>query len=469
MCIISMYTEFIFLSHYIQKGIANHAHSTNLVKISSGKKLLCLLFLFSTLFLVVAAPLKSYIMQWIIDAPDKQAAILCLFQGIAIILLSHMLEYASRMSFTKMVCKSCEQIRKDIMDRQTQKSMERYLSQNSGELLSCLTNDLRLIYDEYYMSIFHMFMWGSMMLAALVMIAAISPFLLVISMLLGIAPLIIPRLLARKMVSDAYAKLKASKTVKEKLEGMLSETADQPQISAPEDADHILVKNLSFTYPGAALPALKHISLSLPKHQKIALIGGSGSGKSTIGKLLCGYFHTYEGSIEADGRDLKRIMMIPQNPYIFSNTIYENLCLGESFSTEEIETAIDKAGLSDFVQAQSQGFQTVLLENGKNLSGGQAQRIALARALLRHCQYLVADEATASLDVKTTHEVMEHLLETDCTMIIITHDILGSYMQKFDCIYYIDQGEIKEQHSRLSLLFQQICAVVIAGNVSTCY
>lgn len=172
------------------------------------------------------------------------------------------------------------------------------------------------------------------------------------------------------MVSDAYAKLKASKTVKEKLEGMLSETADQPQISAPEDADHILVKNLSFTYPGAALPALKNISLSLPKHQKIALIGGSGSGKSTIGKLLCGYFHTYEGSIEADGRDLKRIMMIPQSPYIFSDTIHENLCLGESFSTEEIETAIDKAGLSDFVQAQPQGLQTVLLENGKNLSGG---------------------------------------------------------------------------------------------------
>ena len=74
------------------------------------KKLLCLLFLFSTLFLAVAAPLKSYIMQWIIAAPDKQAAILCLFQGIAIILLSHMLEYASRMSFTKMACKSCEQI-----------------------------------------------------------------------------------------------------------------------------------------------------------------------------------------------------------------------------------------------------------------------------------------------------------------------------------------------------------------------
>ena len=112
MCIISMYTEFDFLSHYIQKvGGANHAHSTNLVKISSGKKLLCLLFLFSTLFLAVAAPLKSYIMQWIIDAPDKQVSHpLSFFPGIAIILLSHMLEYASRMSFTKMACKSCEQI-----------------------------------------------------------------------------------------------------------------------------------------------------------------------------------------------------------------------------------------------------------------------------------------------------------------------------------------------------------------------
>lgn len=83
--------------------------------------------------------------------------------------------------------------------------------------------------------------------------------------------------------------------------------------------------------------------------------------------------------------------------------------------------------MSDFLKTQPQGLQTILLENGKNLSGGQAQRIALARALLRRCQYLIADEATASLDVKTTH------------------DILGSYMQKFDYIYYIEQGEIKEQ------------------------
>lgn len=111
MCIISMYTEFAFLSHYIQKGGWPIMHTQQtLSKYLLEKKLLCLLFLFSTLFLAVAAPLKSYIMQWIIDAPDKQAAILCLFQGIAIILLSHMLEYASRMSFTKMACKSCEQI-----------------------------------------------------------------------------------------------------------------------------------------------------------------------------------------------------------------------------------------------------------------------------------------------------------------------------------------------------------------------
>lgn len=217
-----------------------------------------------------------------------------------------------------------------------------------------------------------------MMLAALVMIAVISPFLLAVSMLLGIAPLIIPRLLARKMgvfrkqysktmvllfgvlmvyegkltmgylitaqslanfvispgrmVSDAYAKFKASKAVKEKLEGILNEETDQSQITEPEDAVNILIKNLSFTYPGTTLPVLKNISLSLSKHQKIALIGSSGSGKSTLGKLLCGYFDTYEGSIEGDGRKLKRMMMIPQSPYVFSDTIYENLCLGEVFS-----------------------------------------------------------------------------------------------------------------------------------------
>lgn len=126
-----------------------------------------------------------------------------------------------------------------------------------------------------------------------------------------------------------------------------------------------------------------------------------------------------------------------KSPYIFSDTIYENHCLGEVFSIEEIQNAINKAGLSDFLKAQPQGLQTILLENGKNLSGGQAQRIALARALLRRCQYLIADEATASLDVKTTH------------------DILGSYMQKFDCIYYIEHGEIKEQGTFQELMKQK--------------
>lgn len=110
MCIISMYTEFVFYHITFRKGLPIMHTQQTLSKYLLEKKLLCLLFLFSTLFLAVAAPLKSYIMQWIIDAPDKQAAILCLFQGIAIILLSHMLEYASRMSFTKMACKSCEQI-----------------------------------------------------------------------------------------------------------------------------------------------------------------------------------------------------------------------------------------------------------------------------------------------------------------------------------------------------------------------
>ena len=101
-------------------------------------------------------------------------------------------------------------------------------------------------------------------------------------------------------------KFKASKAVKEKLEGILNEETDQSQITEPEDAVNILIKNLSFTYPGTTLPVLKNISLSLSKHQKIALIGSSGSGKSTLGKLLCGYFDTYEGSIQGDGRKLKR-------------------------------------------------------------------------------------------------------------------------------------------------------------------
>ena len=163
-----------------------------------GQKSVMAVFIITTITLAVIAPLKSYILQWLLDASSKDAAVQYLFRGIGIVLLSHILEWFSRNTFTKMISKCCMLIRNRIMYNQTKKDMKIYLSENTGDILSCLTNDLRVIYDEYYMSIFNIAMWGSMMLVALVMMASISPLLLAVAVLLGIAPLTVPRILAKK-------------------------------------------------------------------------------------------------------------------------------------------------------------------------------------------------------------------------------------------------------------------------------
>ncbi|MDO4296666.1 MAG: ATP-binding cassette domain-containing protein, partial [bacterium] len=169
----------------------------------------------------------------------------------------------------------------------------------------------------------------------------------------------------------------------------------------------------------------------------------------------------YKGEIKLNNQEIKmlerysyykKVMLVPQSPYIFSDTIYNNICLYETYDDEDISNAIQLAGLSDFVQEQAGGWDTILEENGKNLSGGQAQRISIARAIIRKCDFLIVDEVTSSLDIKTTCDIMENLLNLDCSVIVITHDILGSYMEKFDKIYCLEAGELKEHGTFCELM-----------------
>ncbi len=529
------------------------------------KKKLLAVFIISTLILSVVAPVKSYIMQWLIDAPSKTAAIQYLVLGMGIILLSHITEYISRMAFMKISCKSIEQIRNRLIAGQIRKPMQVYLSENTGSVLSCLTNDMRLIYDEYYMSIFNILMWGGMMLVALLMLGLISPALLLIALVLGMAPLLAPKLLAEKMsrlreeyskniaayttrtgellkgfealltcggmgyltqnhqeaassnrekeyqmqrmlniaavvsslvawipsitvllfgvflvydgkitigylvtanmltnfvispcrqVSDAYAKLKSSRIVKDKIEAAMNQEAEASGTDGIDHIDRIRIEHLNFAYPKAENPALCDVSLDIRNGEKIALVGSSGSGKSTIAKILYRYFENYQGEVLVNDRPLgslslesyyQKAAMIPQTPFLFSDSIYNNLCLYQNFSDDEVKTAVRLSGLESFIRDQPEGWDTVLSENGRNLSGGQAQRIAMARAILRRCDFMLVDEATSSLDVATTCQVMDNLLDLDCTVIMITHDIFGDYMKRFDRIYYLEQGKVKEQ------------------------
>ena len=536
------------------------------------KRALLTVFVLATAALAVVAPLKTHIMQWLIDSADRMAALRYLGLGIVVVVASHVLEYASRVSYTSALCRCAEDIRRRLAAVYTGQTMQEILDQDSGTALASLTSDIKLIEDEYYMGIFNVAMWGSMGLVSLVMLAMISPVFVVLGILMALIPMMMPKLMGKRLsgargayakdvaaytgrmnellkglealvtanavdyftqshdkaarqnkekdlamrrtvdlatvfislagwipnililfvtvllvfdgqitvgtlvtvnslssfvigparqASNAYANIKSSQALRKKLEDAMNREKASDGGDTIGKIDLVSMEHVSFTYPGAARPALKDVNLNFNKNEKVALVGPSGSGKSTIAKILYRYYGGYSGDARVDGLELggiarqsyyQKAAMIPQTPFVFSDTIYNNLCLYQKYSDEAVRRAIERAGLKSFVDAQPEGWNTQLTENGRNLSGGQMQRIAAARAILRDSDLILVDEATSSLDVTTTCEVMENLLDLEGTVVVITHDIFGDYMRKFDRICYLENGEIQEQGSFDALL-----------------
>ena len=165
----------------------------------------------------------------------------------------------------------------------------------------------------------------------------------------------------------------------------------------------------------------------------------SGCGKSTLAKLLCRYYEMYGGSIRVGGAELsgiargallRHVGYISQKTFLFDDTIRHNISLYEPFTQEQMDEAVRLSGLD-----------TRITENGRNLSGGQAQRIGIARAAIRRYRVILADEITASLDEATSQQVMDTLLNMDATVIVITHDTQGEFMKRFDSVYRIEEGK----------------------------
>lgn len=207
----------------------------------------------------------------------------------------------------------------------------------------------------------------------------------------------------------------------------------------------IELKNLYFSYSN--LPILENISVVFEKGKKYALIGPSGSGKSTLAKILIGFLRNYKGEVLYDDIKLNEISpqsiynhvsYVDQNVYLFNGTIRSNLLLGEEFSEQEIEKALERSCLLEFVNKLPQGLDTVLEENGKNLSGGQRQRLALARAFIRNIKFIIMDEGTSALDNENATEIEENLISSpDLCVIIITHHLKDSIKEKLDSVYNI--------------------------------
>lgn len=222
-------------------------------------------------------------------------------------------------------------------------------------------------------------------------------------------------------------------------------------------------KNVEFSYPARDdVSVLKSVSLSVEPGHKIALVGQSGSGKSTIVQLLLKYYELDGGSIEVDGKDIKdyeisafrqHIGIVPQDVLLFGGTISENIKYGRPNATEaEIEVAANQSNSLEFINGFPEGFDTIIGERGVKLSGGQRQRIAIARAILKDPEILILDEATSSLDSESERLVQDALnkLMKGRTSIIIAHRL--STIRDVDMIYVLDDGHIIEKgtHSQLS-------------------
>ncbi|MGE0652822.1 MAG: ATP-binding cassette domain-containing protein, partial [Alphaproteobacteria bacterium] len=210
--------------------------------------------------------------------------------------------------------------------------------------------------------------------------------------------------------------------------------------------------DVTFSYPGAELPALKDVSLSVAAGERIALIGRVGSGKSTVAKLILGLYHPTSGSITVDGTDSRQIDpadlrrnigTLLQDSFLFHGTIRDNIALGAPYVDDEaILRAARMAGVDDFVRRHPRGYDLVVGERGDGLSGGQRQAVALARALVTDPPILILDEPTSGIDTGTEKIFMSQVAQTlkNRTMFLITHR--ASLLPLASRIIILDQGQV---------------------------
>lgn len=222
-------------------------------------------------------------------------------------------------------------------------------------------------------------------------------------------------------------------------------------------------RQVTFHYPDHQTPVLKNISLKIPAGKTVALVGRSGSGKSTIASLITRFYDISQGEILLDGYNLRdytltslrnQVALVSQNIHLFNDTVANNIAYAreEYYSRQEIEQAARMAYVMDFAEKLPSGLDTEIGENGVLLSGGQRQRIAIARALLRNCPILILDEATSALDTESERAIQAGLdaLQKNRTSLVIAHRL--STIEQADEILLVEDGKIIERGCHRELL-----------------
>ncbi len=254
------------------------------------------------------------------------------------------------------------------------------------------------------------------------------------------------------IIPTYLAKRKAAGTLIEKIALALNHNVrEEPKSSKKRLERGITIQNLSFGY-GSGKKVLENIDCTFELGKKYAIVGASGSGKSTLLNLLLASDHNYTGKILYDDTELTQIgssdlytmeSVIQQNVFVFNATIRENITMFRSFPEEEVQEVIRLSGLSALVEEK--GIDYLCGDNGSGLSGGEKQRISIARSLLQRSQVLLADEATASLDAEIANQVADSLLRLQgVTCIIVTHTLEESILKQYDKIFTFKNGSITE-------------------------
>ncbi|ARF16324.1 thiol reductant ABC exporter subunit CydC [Sporosarcina ureae] len=255
-------------------------------------------------------------------------------------------------------------------------------------------------------------------------------------------------------VSFAIERLPAYEASLQRIDNIHKQNTTVNQIALElDDVDEvsIVLDDVSYRYEGEQEHAVRNISLVIQPGEKIAVLGKSGAGKSTLIQLLLGtvqptsgHVHVNEQSASLYGDSMYEIMsVLNQKPYLFATTVLNNIKLGKASATiEDVQRVAEQVGLYEYLQSLPEGLKTQMEETGQRFSGGERQRIALARILLKQTPVVILDEPTVGLDPVTEHSLVEtlhHSLE-DKTVVWITHHLMG--MEKMDRILFMDDGEV---------------------------
>lgn len=253
-------------------------------------------------------------------------------------------------------------------------------------------------------------------------------------------------------IMNCFAAIKSVEPIVKKLNDFSQNKSQQKGKTPPAFEKALKMKNVSFSYGSDAAPILDRVNIIFEKNKKYALLGESGCGKTTLIRLLTGYFSNYDGEILYDEKDLKDIdtsqmgevvSVVHQNVFLFDESIYDNICLFKEYSDEQVKESITSSGVDLFLAEQKDGIRTMVGEDANNLSGGQKQRIAVARALITKPQILIFDEGTSSLDLKTAHDIEERLLNIEnLTMITITHNPNDDLLKKYNHVLKMKDGKV---------------------------